>query len=128
MILETVPATSGFPVPASGDLPEVQRLCRSSGTLYIADEVQTGLGRTGSLWAVAGFGVVPDILVTAKGLSGGLYPIAATLLSPAAGEWLESSMAGATSPPSAGPRSAAGSQRPCWPAPRSCSSAAASRR
>ena len=51
--------------------------------------MQTGLGRTGPLWAVQRAGVVPDILVTGKGLSGGLYPIAATLLSARAGAWLE---------------------------------------
>ncbi len=51
--------------------------------------MQTGLGRTGSLWAVQRAGVTPDILVTGKGLSGGLYPIAATLLSSRAGAWLE---------------------------------------
>ena len=51
--------------------------------------MQTGLGRTGSLWAVQRAGVTPDILVTGKGLSGGLYPIAATLLSARAGAWLE---------------------------------------
>ncbi len=51
--------------------------------------MQTGLGRTGSLWAVQRSGVTPDILVTGKGLSGGLYPIAATLLSSRAGAWLE---------------------------------------
>ena len=51
--------------------------------------MQTGLGRTGSLWAVQRAEVSPDILVTGKGLSGGLYPIAATLLSARAGAWLE---------------------------------------
>jgi len=51
--------------------------------------VQTGLGRTGELWAVQGYGVAPDVLVTAKGLSGGLYPIAAAVLGPRAGGWLQ---------------------------------------
>ncbi|MGQ9853387.1 MAG: aminotransferase class III-fold pyridoxal phosphate-dependent enzyme, partial [Candidatus Oleimicrobiaceae bacterium] len=45
----------------------------------IIDEVQTGLGRCGAIWGIDTYGVVPDILVTAKGLSGGLYPIAATI-------------------------------------------------
>lgn len=89
VILETIPATIGFPVPEPGYLTGVRELCDRFGALYIADEVQTGLGRTGSLWAVQRFGVTPDILVTGKGLSGGLYPIAATLLSPRAGAWLE---------------------------------------
>lgn len=90
VILETVPATAGFVPPAEGYLAAVRRLCDVHGTLYIADEVQTGLGRTGSLWGVTRFGVVPDILVTGKGLSGGIYPIAATLLSETAGAWLRS--------------------------------------
>ncbi len=89
VILETIPATIGFPVPAGEYLPGVRALCDQFGALYIADEVQTGLGRTGSLWAVQGHGVLPDVLVTGKGLSGGLYPIAATLLSSRAGAWLE---------------------------------------
>ena len=89
VILETVPATAGFPRPSSEYLPAVRRLCDATGALYIADEVQTGLGRSGRMWAVEHFGVVPDILVTGKGLSGGIYPIAATLLSEQAGAWLE---------------------------------------
>jgi len=50
--------------------------------------VQTGLGRSGSLWAIEAFGVVPDMLVTGKGLAGGLYPIGAVVMSRKAGEWL----------------------------------------
>lgn len=89
VILETVPATAGFPRPEPDYLPAVRELCDAAGALYIADEVQTGLGRTGSMWGVEHFGVVPDILVTGKGLSGGIYPIAATLLNERAGAWLE---------------------------------------
>jgi acetylornithine/succinyldiaminopimelate/putrescine aminotransferase len=82
VILETIPATAGMPIPADGYLPGVKALCAANGSLYIADEVQTGLGRTGHVWGVEAFGVVPDMLVTAKGLSGGIYPISATLLTP----------------------------------------------
>jgi acetylornithine/succinyldiaminopimelate/putrescine aminotransferase len=89
VVLETVPATMGFPVPPPGYLAGVRRLCDRYGSLYVADEVQTGLGRTGPLWAVELHAVAPDVLVTGKGLSGGLYPIAATLLSERAGGWLE---------------------------------------
>ena len=89
VILETIPATIGFPVPDAGYLAGVRELCDRFGALYIADEVQTGLGRTGALWAVQHAAVTPDVLVTGKGLSGGLYPIAATLLSARAGAWLE---------------------------------------
>ncbi|MHB1595530.1 MAG: class-III pyridoxal-phosphate-dependent aminotransferase [Streptosporangiaceae bacterium] len=88
VIMETIPATYGFPLPAPGYLAQVKRLCERYGSLYIADEVQTGLMRTGELWAITKHGVVPDILVTGKGISGGLYPISAVLVSEAAGGWL----------------------------------------
>lgn len=88
VILETIPATMGFPMPDAAYLPGVKDLCEKHGALYIADEVQTGLGRTGRLWAVEGYGVTPDILVTAKGLSGGIYPIAATVIAKKHGGWL----------------------------------------
>ena len=81
VIMETIPATYGFPLPAPGYLAEVKRLCERHGALYIADEVQTGLMRTGELWAITKHGVVPDILVTGKGISGGMYPISAVLVS-----------------------------------------------
>jgi acetylornithine/succinyldiaminopimelate/putrescine aminotransferase len=78
VLLETVPATYGILIPEEGYLAQARELCRQHGALYIADEVQTGLGRTGRVWGVQHYGVEPDILVTGKGLSGGIYPIAAT--------------------------------------------------
>lgn len=89
VVMETIPATYGFPMPAPGYLAAVKDLCEETGTLYIADEVQTGLQRTGSLWAISKHGVDPDILVTGKGLGGGLYPISAALLSERPAAWLE---------------------------------------
>jgi len=88
VIMETIPATFGFPLPLPGYLEQVKGLCERHDALYIADEVQTGLMRTGELWGVAKHGIDPDILVTAKGLSGGVYPIAAVLLSERSGAWL----------------------------------------
>jgi acetylornithine/succinyldiaminopimelate/putrescine aminotransferase len=82
VILESIPATAGFPMPDPGYLAAVADLCHERGALYIADEVQTGLGRTGSVWYVEQEQVDPDLLVTGKGLSGGIYPIAATLMTP----------------------------------------------
>jgi len=88
VLMETLPATYGFPVPSDGYLPGVAALCAKYGTLYVADEVQTGLGRTGHLWGVEAWGVEPDILVTGKGLSGGLYPISAVVMTEKVGAWL----------------------------------------
>ena len=89
VIIETIPATYGFPMPEPGYLGAVKRLCERHGAMFIADEVQTGLMRTGEMWAINGYGVDPDILVTAKGISGGIYPIACTLLSERTGAWLD---------------------------------------
>ncbi|MFN8132395.1 MAG: aspartate aminotransferase family protein [Solirubrobacteraceae bacterium] len=88
VIAETIPATSGFPLPPPGYLAEVKALCERHGTVYVADEVQTGLGRTGPLWAIEAHGVDPDVLVTGKGLSGGIYPMAAAVLSERVAGWL----------------------------------------
>jgi acetylornithine/succinyldiaminopimelate/putrescine aminotransferase len=78
VILETIPATLGVRIPHPDYFRHVRRLCDQRGALFIADEVQTGLGRAGKMWAVEHFGIAPDILVTGKGLSGGIYPITAT--------------------------------------------------
>lgn len=89
VIMETIPATYGFPMPKPGYLRAVKDLCEQAGSLYIADEVQTGLMRTGALWAITKHDVTPDILVTSKGLGGGIYPIGALLLGEAPSRWLE---------------------------------------
>ncbi len=83
VILEPIPATLGMPLPPPGYLAGVQALCRDRGALFIVDEVQTGLGRTGALWCHQHDDLQPDLLVTGKGLSGGIYPITATLMSAA---------------------------------------------
>ena len=88
LIIETIPATYGFPMPKEGYLNACKALCEKYGAMYIADEVQTGLMRTGRMWGWQAYGVQPDIMVTAKGLSGGLYPISAALLNEKAGGWL----------------------------------------
>jgi acetylornithine/succinyldiaminopimelate/putrescine aminotransferase len=88
VIMETIPATYGFPLPDPGYLEAVKALCERHGTLYIADEVQTGLMRTGEMWGITKHGIEPDILVTGKGLSGGMYPIAAVLVSEQCAGWL----------------------------------------
>ena len=88
LIMETIPATYGFPMPNDGYLNACKALCEKHGAMYIADEVQTGLMRTGRMWGWQAYGVQPDIMVTAKGLSGGLYPISACLVNEKAGGWL----------------------------------------
>jgi acetylornithine/succinyldiaminopimelate/putrescine aminotransferase len=80
VVLETVPATLGIVVPTEDYMRAVRRICDRKGLILILDEIQTGLGRTGKLWAFEHFNVIPDIVVVGKGLSGGLYPISATVL------------------------------------------------
>lgn len=82
VILESIPATLGFPAPAPGYLEAVAAAARDAGALLILDEVQTGLGRTGTRWYYEQQGVEPDMLITGKGLGGGVYPISAVLLRP----------------------------------------------
>lgn len=77
VILEPLQAEGGFHLPAPGYLAEVARLCRRYGALLILDEVQTGLGRTGAMFACEREGVIPDVMVLAKGLSGGMVPVSA---------------------------------------------------
>lgn len=79
VILETIPATMGIVVPDKEYFKSVKNICESRGALLILDEVQTGFGRTGSLWGFEQFGVVPDMIVLGKGMSGGIYPITATV-------------------------------------------------
>ena len=88
VIMETIPATYGFPMPKPGYLAAVKELAEKHGALYIADEVQTGLGRTVDFWCFEHHGFTPDIVVTSKGLSGGIYPISAAILGERAAGWL----------------------------------------
>ncbi|MEN6498307.1 MAG: aminotransferase class III-fold pyridoxal phosphate-dependent enzyme [Thermoguttaceae bacterium] len=78
-IVEPIQAEGGIVVPPADYLPAAQTLCRKAGTLLIVDEVQTGLGRTGSLFGVDRLGVEPDLMTLAKSLGGGLVPIGAML-------------------------------------------------
>jgi 4-aminobutyrate aminotransferase/(S)-3-amino-2-methylpropionate transaminase len=78
VIVEPVLGEGGFVVPPAAFLPKLAALCREHGILVIADEVQTGFGRTGRMFACEHTGLEPDILVTAKSLAGGL-PLAAVV-------------------------------------------------
>jgi 4-aminobutyrate aminotransferase / (S)-3-amino-2-methylpropionate transaminase / 5-aminovalerate transaminase len=72
VVLETVQGEGGF-IPMPGEfLERLTMLCREHGILYVADEVQSGVGRTGPVWAVEHFGIEPDLVVSGKSLGGGL--------------------------------------------------------
>lgn len=70
----------GVNIPDDNYLPEVERLCKKYGALFVTDEVQTGLGRTGKFWAIEHWGVQPDMICMAKALSGGFVPIGAVAM------------------------------------------------
>jgi len=79
-IVETVQGEGGIRIPSSEYLQQAQALCRRYGSLFVLDEVQTGLYRTGRFLATQHFGLDPDMVVLAKALSGGLVPVGAVLL------------------------------------------------
>ena len=81
VVLETLQGEAGVRLPLPGYLPAVRQRCTEVGALLVLDEIQCGFGRTGTQWAFEQFGVVPDILVCAKGMGGGM-PIGAFISSP----------------------------------------------
>lgn len=82
VVLEPVRTDFDGRAPAPDYFPAVRRLCDETGAKLIVDEVVTGMGRLGQLWGSLRWGVSPDMLVTAKGFSGGLFPMAAVLMRP----------------------------------------------
>lgn len=76
VIIEPIQGEGGFVVPADGFLSAVVDWCRENGVVFIADEVQSGFARTGAMFASEHFGIVPDLITTAKGIAGGM-PLAA---------------------------------------------------
>ena len=76
VIIEPIQGEGGFIVPADGFLSAIVDWCRANGVVFIADEVQTGFARTGAMFASELFGIVPDLITTAKGIAGGM-PLAA---------------------------------------------------
>ncbi|WJV63385.1 aminotransferase class III-fold pyridoxal phosphate-dependent enzyme [Pectobacteriaceae bacterium CE70] len=79
LMIEPIQGEGGVHVPPPGYLRAVQEICRQTDTLLMVDEVQTGLGRTGKLFACEWEGIEPDVLMLSKSLSGGVMPIGATL-------------------------------------------------
>jgi ornithine--oxo-acid transaminase len=79
--VEPVQGEAGIIVPPAGYLAEVAAICRENNVLLICDEIQSGLGRTGSLFAFEHDGIRPDVCIIGKALSGGFYPVSAVLSS-----------------------------------------------
>ena len=76
ILIEPIQGEGGFIVPGKGYLPALSEFCTENGIMFIADEIQTGFGRTGQWFACEDEGIVPDLITTAKGIAGGL-PLAA---------------------------------------------------
>ncbi|QMU64072.1 MAG: aminotransferase class III-fold pyridoxal phosphate-dependent enzyme [Flavobacteriaceae bacterium] len=76
VILETIQGGAGFIVPKNEYLKKVKERCHEVGALFILDEIQTGIGRTGTFWGFENYHITPDIIITGKGLGGGM-PIGA---------------------------------------------------
>ena len=72
LIVEPIQGEGGFQVPADGFLPALQEWCTANGIVFIADEIQSGMARTGAYFASEHFGLVPDMLLSAKGIAGGM--------------------------------------------------------
>ncbi len=80
-LVEPIQGEAGVHVPAAGYLAEAYRVCREHNVLFVADEIQTGLGRTGRLFCCEYDGVKPDILIVGKALGGGVIPVSGILAS-----------------------------------------------
>jgi len=80
VILETIQGGAGFIIPKNDYLSKVKQRCKDVGALLILDEIQTGIGRTGKIFGFENYGVLPDIIITGKGLGGGM-PIGAFIAS-----------------------------------------------
>jgi len=81
VMLEPIQGEGGVIIPPDGYLKRVAEICKQNNVLFIADEIQTGLGRTGKLFACEHEGVRPDMTIIGKALSGGFYPVSAVLSS-----------------------------------------------
>ena len=81
ILLEPIQGEAGVIIPPTGYLKAVSDLCKENNILFIADEIQTGLGRTGKLFACDHEKVKPDVVIIGKALSGGFYPVSAVLSS-----------------------------------------------
>jgi taurine--2-oxoglutarate transaminase len=92
IIMEGVTGSNGLIVPPDEYWPRVREMCDKYGILLISDEVMSGWGRTGKWFAVDNWGVVPDMITTAKGLTSGYVPLGAVIVSDAIAEYFENRM------------------------------------
>lgn len=81
ILMEPIQGEAGIIVPPEGYLREVSRLCKENKILFILDEIQSGLGRSGKMFAFEWEGIRPDMVIVGKALSGGFYPVSAVLAS-----------------------------------------------
>ncbi len=81
IMIEPIQGENGVIIPPAGYLASIREICSSNNILFIADEIQTGLGRTGKLFACDHENVAPDMVILGKALSGGFYPVSAALSS-----------------------------------------------
>jgi len=79
VMLEPIQGEAGVIIPPAGYLKKVADICKGNNVLFMADEIQTGLGRTGKLFASEHEGVRPDVVIVGKALAGGFYPVSAVL-------------------------------------------------
>lgn len=80
-LVEPIQGEAGIVIPPAGFLKQAAEICRSNRVLLMADEIQSGLGRTGKLFAYMHEGITPDVLIVGKALAGGFYPVSAVLSS-----------------------------------------------
>jgi len=80
-LVEPIQGEAGIVIPPKGYLREAAQICRENRVLLMADEIQSGLGRTGKLFAYMHEGITPDVLIVGKALAGGMYPVSAVLAS-----------------------------------------------
>jgi 4-aminobutyrate aminotransferase len=86
ILVEPIQGEGGYIVPPDGFFPALRKLCNKYGIMLIADEVQSGMGRTGKWWAMEHFGVEPDIITSAKGIASGL-PLGACIARASVMDW-----------------------------------------
>jgi ornithine--oxo-acid transaminase len=80
-LVEPIQGEAGVLIPPDGFLAEASAICKRNNVLFMADEIQSGLGRTGKLFAYQHEGITPDVLIVGKALAGGFYPVSAVLSS-----------------------------------------------